>query len=303
MRLPIYIFVKSRLKTPSESQAQARPTARRLVRIKPALRLFLCLRDVYICTKKSHFSGQGTQSESMAQDYHTLLLIDDNPADANLLRRQLQTISDYRFEFIHCRDAIAGQTILHNQYIDCLLLDYLLGAESGLTVMNNLRQAGHTVPIAQLEGNVWQCCVADNGIGIEPEYHEQIFAPFKRLHTQDEYEGSGIGLATCKKVIDQHKGHIWLESKPGAGTLFYFTLLKAEEAPVEESAAKRTVIHTVSPQQFLRILFADDDRVSSMSSVAHLEKAGHNVQATRNGEEALAALNTGSIVRKNGTDR
>ena len=66
--------------------------------------------------------------------------------------------------------------------------------------------------------------VADNGIGIAPEFHEQIFAMFKRLHTPDEYRGTGIGLALCKKIVDQLGGRIWLESEQGRGTTFYFSL-------------------------------------------------------------------------------
>jgi light-regulated signal transduction histidine kinase (bacteriophytochrome) len=86
-----------------------------------------------------------------------------------------------------------------------------------LNLHGQLPTSAHAAPLAEIR-------VSDNGIGFEQKFAEQIFGAFKRLHTREEFDGSGIGLSVCRKITDRHHGKIVAESAPGTGATFIVTL-------------------------------------------------------------------------------
>ena len=110
------------------------------------------------------------------------------------------------------------------------------GSQVGLVfqnlIANSLKFRGEDHPKvhvgARLDDGEWVFSVSDNGLGIGPEYFERIFVIFQRLLPRDVYEGSGMGLAICRRIVERHGGRIWVESEPGSGATFYFTIPVAQ---------------------------------------------------------------------------
>ena len=117
---------------------------------------------------------------------------------------------------------------------DAMLIGMVLGTliSNGLKFNESRRPC---VEIGSLAGDPPTIYVRDNGIGIDPKHHETIFALFRRLHSRKKYEGTGAGLTIVRKIVEAYGGKVWLESEPGRGSTFYFTL-----APTEKAAAAKS---------------------------------------------------------------
>ncbi|MFM2311475.1 MAG: hypothetical protein RLZZ04_751 [Cyanobacteriota bacterium] len=145
------------------------------------------------------------------------------------------------FRSVNC-EAILDQVLANlqlaiaetNSQISRISLPTVIGDASQLTqlfqnlIANGIKYRGEANPMIEIgateQGLEWLFWVKDNGIGIDPQYGDRIFQIFQRLHTRQEYPGTGIGLAICHKIVEYHDGRIWVESTPQQGATFYFTL-------------------------------------------------------------------------------
>jgi len=122
----------------------------------------------------------------------------------------------------------SGATVTHDK-LPTVVADEMQMVQLFQNLIGNaIKFRSHVSPqvhiSARAEGNEWIFSVHDNGIGIDPQFFDRIFAIFQRLHGREEYPGTGIGLTVSKKIVERHGGRIWLESEPGKGTTFYFTI-------------------------------------------------------------------------------
>jgi len=147
----------------------------------------------------------------------------------------------HRFEQVSFRKVLDDAVSLlatsiqeNNAKISCGKLPVIMGDRSQLVqlmlnlISNALKYrdvaSPHIRVSAKRNDKEWVFAVRDNGIGIAPRYHERIFDIFERLHDRQEYPGTGIGLAVCRRVVHRHGGKLWVESEPGHGSKFYFTI-------------------------------------------------------------------------------
>ncbi len=122
----------------------------------------------------------------------------------------------------------SGAVVTHDTLPTVMADDLQLNQLFQNLIGNAIKFRGEEPPRVQVsakrERSDWVFSVRDNGIGIGPQYVERIFTIFQRLHSKEEYPGTGMGLAICKKILERHGGRIWVESQPGKGSIFYFTI-------------------------------------------------------------------------------
>jgi PAS domain S-box-containing protein len=140
------------------------------------------------------------------------------------------------------QEAIAanGAVVTHDPLPSVLADDVQLAQVLQNLIDNAIKFHGDAPPrvhvSAERQNGAWRFTVRDNGIGINPEYVDQLFVIFHRLHSRQSYSGTGIGLATCKRIVERHGGRIWAESQRGRGSTFFFTLPDASAAGAQRVA-------------------------------------------------------------------
>jgi signal transduction histidine kinase len=173
--------------------------------LQGALRMENLLQDLLAYARATKYAegplstvDAGSVLSSVCQSLKTVI----DESGAAITASQLPVISMHEFHLAQLLQNLIGNALKYR------------GREAPRVHVSAMRQQGW-----------WVFSVADNGIGIEPEYADQIFGLFKRLHSREEYAGSGIGLSICQRIVEQYGGRIWLEkSVPGAGSVFSFAI-------------------------------------------------------------------------------
>jgi light-regulated signal transduction histidine kinase (bacteriophytochrome) len=151
-------------------------------------------------------------------------------ADLNCLFRE--AVRNLQASVREAQAIITSETLPHLT-VDATQMLQLFQNLIGNAVKFRRDQASRVHVNARREQNCWVFSIRDNGIGIEAKYYERIFQIFQRLHTRRHYSGTGIGLAICKKIVERHGGTIWVESVPGEGSTFSFSI---QELPLKQES-------------------------------------------------------------------
>ncbi|MBP1927733.1 PAS domain S-box-containing protein [Methanolinea mesophila] len=143
------------------------------------------------------------------------------PTDLNIVLEEAQNSLSMAIEENKARIEVGVLPTVNVDHLQILLVFQNL-------LSNAIKFHDDTDPVVSVKAvrreKEWEFLVRDNGIGIDPAYHEKIFEIFQRLHSRNDYHGTGIGLAICKRIVERHGGRIWVESEPGKGSTFFFTI-------------------------------------------------------------------------------
>lgn len=191
-------------------QAKLDPQAHEFIAytVEGASRLEMLVKDLLAYTQAANF------------DTGNLPAVDANEAVRNALSNLKRSIEE------------SGAVVVYEQLPTVPIQEIHLIQLFQNLIGNALKYRGDKPPLVGIsavrENSAWSFSVQDNGIGIDPQYKEQIFGLFKRLHTAADYSGTGIGLAICQKIVERYGGKIWVESTQGEGATFHFTIPDAE---------------------------------------------------------------------------
>ena len=169
----------------------------------------------------------GQRAQALIRDLLSLARIDSQPLPWQAVT--LDTVLADALQQLRLQVQEAGATITHAALPTVMADARQMGQLLGNLISNALKfRAAATAPAIHLaatrQAGGWRISVRDNGVGIEPKYFDRIFVMFQRLHLRSEHDGTGIGLAICKRVVERHGGRIGVESEPGCGSTFWFTL-------------------------------------------------------------------------------
>ena len=190
-----------------------------------------------------------TRMQEVIHDLLTCSRVGRDPGDVS--PTNCSDFIDRAVEHLNAAISETGATVAHSPLPTVTANTSLLTQVFVNLIGNAIKYQADTAPYvyvsAEGRDGVWEFSVRDNGIGIEREYSEHIFVLFKRLHSRTEFPGTGIGLAICKKAVEHMGGRIWVESQPGQGSTFRFTIASYENG----TPTGRSVLSTAKSDRWL----------------------------------------------------
>jgi len=231
-----------------------------------------------------------SKMSALVETLHEYTQTDGNVEYGNVgLQEAVDDAVDILKQEIDEKNAIIETTSLPMVYGNSILLTQLFQNLIGNALKYNEASTPKITITSEHKGGEYIISVRDNGIGIKADYLESVFSPFQRLATKTKYEGSGLGLATCKKIVERHNGEIWCESEYGDNTVFSFTLL-----PDTVNSTNIETSESVSMTENLNIILIDDSAAEAALLEDALQDSNNSIKFKHyeDPEEALENLKT-----------